>query len=80
MSKINPDIFRLEHIRDCSDKVIELVNILGSLENFESRWIEQDAMIRNFEVIGEAARHISEATKEKYPKIEWNKMKGRETL
>ena len=33
-------------------------------------------MIRNFEVIGEAARHISEDTKQKYPHIEWKKMKG----
>ena len=73
---MNPDIFRLEHIRDCADRIIELTQLLQTLENFELRWIEQDAMIRNFEVIGEASRYISEEIKEKYPYIEWKAIRG----
>ncbi|MEY2828211.1 MAG: hypothetical protein RIQ33_69 [Bacteroidota bacterium] len=34
----------------------------------------QDAVIRNFEVIGEASKHINEELKEKYNKVEWRKM------
>ena len=33
-----------------------------------------DAVIRNFEVIGEAAKLISEETKMNHPEIEWRRM------
>lgn len=72
----NQDLFRLGHIKDCIDKILELAKLLNSLENFESKWIEQDAMIRNFEIIGEASIHISNETKFKYSKLEWHQMRG----
>ena len=33
-------------------------------------------MIRNFEIIGEASNHISDATKNNYPEMEWHKLRG----
>lgn len=33
-------------------------------------------MLRNFEIIGEASHHITEETKQKYPIIEWHKIRG----
>lgn len=33
-----------------------------------------DAVIRNFEVIGEAAKPVSEETKSTYPEVEWKRM------
>jgi uncharacterized protein with HEPN domain len=42
------DHFRLEHISVCIEKIIKLTEIIQTLENFEERWVEQDAMIRNF--------------------------------
>lgn len=33
-----------------------------------------DAVIRNLEIIGEAAKHISKDTKSKHPEIEWKKI------
>ena len=36
----------------------------------------QDAVIRRFEIIGEAARRISEEMKSKYPEIPWHEMTG----
>jgi len=68
----NQDLFRLGQIRDCIDKILELTKILHDLNNFESKWIEQDTLIRNFEIIGEASMHISEETKLKYPDVAWN--------
>jgi uncharacterized protein with HEPN domain len=70
------DLFRLNHIQDCIEKITILVNSCKSFEVFKSKWIEQDAMIRNFEIIGEAANHISEETKKDYPNIEWHKIRG----
>ncbi|MBP6409980.1 MAG: DUF86 domain-containing protein [Pseudarcicella sp.] len=70
------DLFRLYHIRVCIDKIVELVKILHTQDNFETRWIEQDAMIRNFEIIGEASNHISDETKRIYPNLEWKEMRA----
>ena len=35
-----------------------------------------DAVLRNLEIIGEAAKNISEETKKKAPSIEWRKIAG----
>ena len=34
----------------------------------------QDGVIRNFEVIGEASKHVDENLKTKYADVEWRKM------
>ena len=70
------DLFRLRHIEDCIEKIMILVNSCETVAVFKSRWIEQDAMIRNFEIIGEASNHISDETKKNYPSVEWYKMRG----
>jgi uncharacterized protein with HEPN domain len=74
--KGNQDLIRLGHIRDCIDKIIEVAKILHTLDNFETKWIEQDAMIRNFEIIGEASNHISDETKKNYSTLEWKEMRA----
>jgi uncharacterized protein with HEPN domain len=35
-----------------------------------------DAVIRNFEIIGEAAGHIPFEIQEKYPEVAWFEMRG----
>lgn len=63
-------------------------DILGSIEKIE-RYTEGktfeafsrneiviDAIVRNFEIIGEAARNIPEEIKGKYPFVEWKEMVG----
>jgi len=42
---------------------------MKNLETFENHWVEQGAMIRNFEIIGEVSNHISYETKDKYPDV-----------
>ncbi len=70
------DLFRLGHIIDCIERITFLVDSCKTVEVFKSKWIEQDAMLRNFEIIGEASNHISEETKDNYPLIEWHKIRG----
>jgi len=72
----NKDLFRLEHIRDCIEKIEYLANTLYNQDNFEEKWIEQDAIIRNLEIIGEASGNISDELKQKYPDVSWKEMKG----
>jgi uncharacterized protein with HEPN domain len=70
------NLFRLGHIRDCIAKVEYLANRLHNYNNFEKKWVEQDAIIRNLEIIGEASVNISSGLKEKYPDVAWKEMRG----
>lgn len=74
--KADKDLFRLEHIIDSIGKIEELTRLLHSYDNFEKKWIEQDALIRNFEIIGETSVHVSQGLKDAHPHVVWNEMKG----
>jgi len=40
----------------------------------------QDSVIRRFEIIGEAAKRVSESTRLDYPELPWNEMIGMRNL
>jgi uncharacterized protein with HEPN domain len=65
----NKDLFRLQHIRDCIEKIEHIARMLHSQDSFEAKWIEQDAIIRNLEIIGEAVVNISDDLKQQYPNV-----------
>ncbi|MBF0176162.1 MAG: DUF86 domain-containing protein [Magnetococcales bacterium] len=44
--------------------------------HFLSNLMVQDAVYRNFEVIGEAAKNIPESVRKQYPEIPWRRMAG----
>ena len=70
------DLFRLGHIRDSIEKIEYITHILHTQNNFESKWIEQDAIIRNLEIIGEAVINISDDLKQNYPDVAWKEIRG----
>lgn len=43
---------------------------------FRENELVQDALIRNFAVIGEAARHVPEEIKVSHPEVPWARMRG----
>lgn len=45
-----------------------------SLDRFMDDTLVSDAVIRNFEVIGEAANNVPHRIRNKYPEIPWDKM------
>ncbi len=45
-------------------------------EEFVSNEIIIDAVIRNFEVIGEAANRLPDEFKDKYHEIDWHRIRG----
>jgi len=47
---------------------------------FMSKYIVIDAVVRNFEIIGEASQKIPVNIREKYPEIPWKKMYGLRNL
>jgi uncharacterized protein with HEPN domain len=72
-----PRDFRLylDDILECCSKIRKFTEGL-SFEEFESDVKTQDAVIRNFEVIGEAARRLPDEIKSQYAGIEWAKIIG----
>jgi uncharacterized protein with HEPN domain len=47
-----------------------------SLDAFVNDSKTMDAVIRNFEVIGEAANRLPDAFKESHPAIDWHRIRG----
>lgn len=65
----------IEHISSCISRIKEYTE--GMDENgFLKNNLIQDAVIRNFEIIGEATKKLNEGFREKYPEIEWKKIAG----
>ena len=62
----------LIHIRECCDR------ILNYTAGIESMWpdvpVVYDAVCRNLEIIGEAARRFDEAFRSAHPEIPWRAM------
>lgn len=65
----------LDDIFDAIEKIENYVEGL-SFEEFSADSKTVDAIVRNFEIIGEATKRIPLETKEKYPLIPWRMMAG----
>ncbi|MCK4805209.1 MAG: DUF86 domain-containing protein, partial [Spirochaetes bacterium] len=62
-----PNIF-IEDIKEAIDKINRYIQGLN-YETFLKNDMVQDAVIRNLEIVGEAAKNIPNEIKEKYPDI-----------
>lgn len=65
----------LQDILEAIDKVRRYTAGM-SFEEFKSNEMAIDAVTRNLEVIGEAAKRIPEETRSQYPEIEWRRVAG----
>ena len=69
------DAVFLKHVLDSINQIEEYVDGMG-FEDFISRKLVQDGVIRQLEIIGEATKHLSPELREKYPKIPWEDIAG----
>jgi len=51
-----------------------------NFQEFKQNYLVVDAVVRNFEIIGEASKNIPEEIQIKYPKLPWKKMYGLRNL
>jgi uncharacterized protein with HEPN domain len=65
----------IEDILACIEK-IEKYTYSMSFEEFSRNDMAVDAVIRNFEIIGEAVKSIPEEIKEKHADVEWKEAAG----
>lgn len=74
MKPIDRDpILYLEDILQSMKRVEEYVSGLD-FKNFKQDYKTVDAVIRNFEVIGEASKNLTADIKSKYPNVPWDQM------
>lgn len=71
--------------RNCKLFVEDMLESMNKIERytkgltydkFERNEIVVDAVIRNLEIVGEAAKNIPEDVREKYPDVPWTRMIG----
>jgi uncharacterized protein with HEPN domain len=68
-------IIYIEHIRVCISRIKEYTKGIDE-DGFLKNNLIQDAVIRNFEIIGEATKKLNDDFSEKYSEIEWKKIAG----
>jgi uncharacterized protein with HEPN domain len=74
MSKRNWKLL-FEDIMECIHKIEKYTGVL-EFENFKTREIVIDAVVRNLEIIGEASRNIPEEVKKRFKDIPWKSIVG----
>ena len=74
MSK-RSDLDLLEDILICMDKIHKYIDGI-TYDGFENDSKTQDAIIRNIEVIGEAAKQLSDDIRQKYHNVPWKEIAG----
>jgi uncharacterized protein with HEPN domain len=74
MSKRSPQLL-LEDIIESANKILAYTDGF-TYEQFLADGRTVDAVIRNFEIIGEAASRLPEVIKEQYPNIDWHRIRG----
>ena len=72
-------------MRDFQVYLEDIIDAINSIEEYTrgltfNAFVEDrrtvDAVIRNFEIIGEATKHIPERIRRDYPKVPWKDMAG----
>ena len=68
------DIVYLKHIQEAITRIESYVSVGRTVFMTTSHW--QDAVIRQLEIIGEAAKKISEELRTKHVDIPWRRISG----
>lgn len=65
------------HLVDLLQRVRRIESFMSAgRAEFDRSVMMQDAILRNLEVMGEAAKHVSPATRTEYPEVPWRRIAG----
>jgi len=67
--------FRIDDILECIARITGYTNGM-TFESFQKSQLVIDAVVRNLEIIGEAANHIPTELQQRYPDLPWFEMRG----
>ena len=65
--------FRVGHIVEAIEKIAEYTRGM-SFDEFSRDNLTADAVARNLEIVGEAARNVPQAFKDDHPEVPWREM------
>jgi len=71
--------FYLEDILKSMLRITEYIEG-KKFEDFKKNYMIVDAVVRNFEIIGEASKNVPASIKKQFPEIPWKKMYGLRNL
>jgi len=72
---VHADVVYLRHILDAILRIKEYLQGINE-EEFNSNYLVQDGVIRQLEIIGEAAKRISQKTRNDNGHVPWKDMAG----
>lgn len=64
----------LLHILECTDKINSYIS--SGEDGFSKSTLQQDAVMRNLEIIGEATKNITMDFRQSHPEVPWRQMAG----
>lgn len=74
MKREERDVVRVKHIYEAILLIKKFTKELNQNDFYQSEMI-QSAVIRQFEIIGEAASNVSNKTQQRFPEVEWRVIK-----
>lgn len=74
MSKRKPDVY----LQDIVESIQQIEKYMDGIDEneFYQNSEKQDAVLRRLEIIGEAAKHISDEVRDEHDEIPWRKIAG----